>query len=181
MAAKSKVIPRTLSAHAPSVRPLHHGLRQCRSVQLRASDRRLNTFITSFGHWHYTRAPQGFLSFGDGYNRRFDAILSDFERKERCVDDTIHYDTDLEHHWWRTIDFLTRVGRSGIVLNPDKFQFAERSVDFAGFRVSLPLSPDRYQKLVWPCQPGGELRPVARHYGTIQAIPQPTLQILMVP
>ena len=69
-------------------------------MQLRASDRRLNTFITSFGHWHYTRAPQGFLSFGDGYNRRFDAVLSDFERKERCVDDTVHYDTDLEHHWW---------------------------------------------------------------------------------
>ncbi len=39
-------------------------------------------------------------------------------------------------HWWRTVDFLTRVGQSGIVLNPDKFQFAEREVDFAGFRVS---------------------------------------------
>ena len=52
------------------------------------------------------------------------------------MDDTVHYDTDLEHHWWRTIDFLTRVGRSGIVLNPDKFQFAERCVDFAGIRVS---------------------------------------------
>ena len=87
VAAKTKVIPRTLSAHAPSVRPLHHGLRQCRSVQLHVSDRRLNTFITSFGHWHYTRAPQGFLSFGDGYNRRFDAVLSDFERKECGVDD----------------------------------------------------------------------------------------------
>ena len=34
------------------------------------------------------------------------------------------------------MDFLTRVGRSGIVLNPDKFQFSERSADFAGFRVS---------------------------------------------
>ena len=44
--------------------------------------------------------------------------------------------SDLEQHWWRTIDFLTRVGQAGIVLNPDKFQFAERSVDFAGFRVS---------------------------------------------
>ena len=59
------------------------------------------------------------------------------ERKERCVDDTIiHYDSDLEEHWWRTIEFFTRVGQAGIVLNPDKFKFAERSVDFAGFRVS---------------------------------------------
>ncbi|KAJ8335347.1 hypothetical protein SKAU_G00386890 [Synaphobranchus kaupii] len=106
------------------------------SVPLHESDRHLTTFITPFGRWRYTRAPQGFLSSGDGYNRRFDAILSDFERKERCVDDTIHYDTDLEQHWWRTIDFLSRVGQSGIVLNPDKFQFAEKNVDFAGFRVS---------------------------------------------
>ena len=106
------------------------------SVPLRQSDRHLTTFITPFGLWRYTRAPQGFLSSGDGYNRRFDAVLSTFERKERCVDDTIHYDSDLEQHWWRTIDFLTRVGQAGIVLNPDKFQFAARSVDFAGFRVS---------------------------------------------
>ena len=106
------------------------------SVPLRQSDRHLTTFITPFGRWRYTRAPQGFLSSGDGYNRRFDAVLSTFERKERCVDDTVHYDSDLEQHWWRTIDLLTRVGRAGIVLNPDKFQFAERSVDFAGFRVS---------------------------------------------
>ena len=106
------------------------------SVPLRDSDRHLTTFITPFGRWRYTRAPQGFLSSGDGYNRRFEAVISDFERKERCVDDTIHYDSDLEQHWWRTMDFLTRVGRSGIVLNPDKFQFAQRSVDFAGFRVS---------------------------------------------
>lgn len=106
------------------------------SVPLRESDRHLTTFITPFGRWRYTRAPQGFLSSGDGYNRRFDAVLSDFERVERCVDDTVHYDADLEQHWWRTIDFLTRVGRAGIVLNPAKFQFAEKSVDFAGFRVS---------------------------------------------
>ena len=106
------------------------------SVPLRSSDRYLTTFITPFGRWRYTRAPQGFLSSGDGYNRRFAAILSAFDRKERCVDDTIHYDTDLEQHWWRTIDFLVCVGRSGIVLNPEKFQFAEKCVDFAGFRVS---------------------------------------------
>ena len=106
------------------------------SVPLRESDRHLTTFITPFGRWRYIRAPQGFLSSGDGYNRRFDAILSEFHRKERCVDDTVHYDTDLEQHWWRTIDILTRIGQAGIVLNPDKFQFAQKAVDFAGFRIS---------------------------------------------
>ena len=106
------------------------------SVPLREADRHLTTFITPFGRWRYTRAPQGYLSSGDGYNKRFEAILADFERKERCVDDTVYYDNNLEQHWWRTIKFLTKVGQAGIVLNPDKFQFACKSVSFAGFKVS---------------------------------------------
>ena len=52
------------------------------------------------------------------------------------MDDTIHYDTDLQTHWWRTIDFLIRVGLAGIVPNAEKFHFARRIVDFAGFRIS---------------------------------------------
>ena len=70
------------------------------SVPFRQSDRHLTTFITPFGRWRYTREPQGFLSTGD------------FERKEHCVDATIHYDTHLQIHWWITIDFLIRVGQA---------------------------------------------------------------------
>ena len=95
------------------------------SVPLRMSD----SHFTPFDRWRCTRAPQRFLSSGDDYDRRFDAILTDFERKERCVDDTIQYDTDLREHWWGTIGFLILTGRSGIVLNQDKFCFAKRTVD----------------------------------------------------
>ena len=80
------------------------------SVPLRESDRHLTTFITPFGKWRYTRAPQGFLSSGDGYNKRFDGIWADFLRKERCVDDILHHDDELEGHWWRTIDLLDTMG-----------------------------------------------------------------------
>ena len=106
------------------------------SVPLRKSDRHLTTFITPFGRWRYTRAPQGFLSSGDGYNRRFNAILTDFTCKERCVDDTVFYDENLDEHWWRTIEFLSIVGQAGIVLNPNKFQFSQKAVNFAGFRIT---------------------------------------------
>ena len=106
------------------------------SVPLRESDRHLTTFITPFGKWRYTRAPQGFLSSGDGYNKRFDGILADFLRKERCVDDVLHHDDELEGHWWRTIDLLGTMGSAGIVSNPVKFQFCQRQVDFAGFHIS---------------------------------------------
>ena len=55
---------------------------------------------------------------------------------ERCVDDTVHYDTDIK----TTLVEDHRLGYSrwpaAIVLNLEKFQFAERRVDFTGFRVS---------------------------------------------
>ena len=109
------------------------------SVPLGESDCNLTTFITPFRRWHYTRAPQGFLSSGDGYYCHFNAILSSFEHKERCVDDTIHYDFDLKQNWWQTIDLLTCTGQSGIVLNPTKFQFAERDVDSAAIEFQIAL------------------------------------------
>ena len=59
------------------------------SVPLRESDCYLTTFVTPFGHWFYKRAPQGFLSSGNGCNGQPDTILSDFGRKEHIVDDTI--------------------------------------------------------------------------------------------
>ena len=34
------------------------------------------------------------------------------------------------------IDYLELVGKHGIILNSEKFQFCQRSVDFVGFRVS---------------------------------------------
>ena len=70
-----------------------------RSVQLHVSDRHLTTFILPFRKWRYTRAFQGFLLTGDGYNCRFSVILADFDRKERCVNDTIFYNDALQQHW----------------------------------------------------------------------------------
>ena len=103
---------------------------------LQESDRHLTTFITPHGRWRYIRALPGYVSSGDGYNRRADEVLSEFTRKERCVDDICHYDNDLEEHWWRTIELLTILGKAGIIVNADKFQFASKVIEFAGFRIS---------------------------------------------
>ena len=106
------------------------------SQEIHEEDRDLTTFITPIGLFRCVRAPQGFLSSGDGYNRRMDEILAEYERLVRCVDDMCPYDDELEAHWWRIIDLLELLGRAGIVLNPDKFQFAMKEVDFAGFRIT---------------------------------------------
>ena len=58
----------------------------------------------------------------------------------RCVDDSLLHDKDLEEHWWRVIAFLELAGNGGggggIVLNAEKFQFSQTTVDFAGFRIA---------------------------------------------
>ena len=104
-------------------------------MPLRKEDRQLTTFITPYGRYRYRRNPQGFVGAEDGYNRRFDEVLADFLRKERCVHDAVFFDNGLKEHWWRTIKYLTTVGRAGIVLNPDKFQFSKQEVEFAGFKI----------------------------------------------
>lgn len=62
-------------------------------------------------------------------------VLYHISRKKYIVDDTLNHDEDLAQHWWRTLDLLTFVGNSGIVLNPEKFQFAQKEVDFVCFPI----------------------------------------------
>ena len=120
------------------------------SVRLAKEDRHLTTFITPWGRHQYKVAPQGSLASGDGYSRRYDEIIADVERKTKCVDDTAMWDDDLETHWWRVIDFLELCGRNGVILNFDKFQFSQREVDFAGFRVTnTEVKPlDKYLRAI---------------------------------
>ena len=106
------------------------------SVPLAEEDRHLTTFITPWGRYQYRMAPQGSLASGDGYSRRYDEVIADVERKTKCVDDTAQWDDDLETHWWRMIEFLELCGHNGIILNFGKFQFAQREINFAGFRIT---------------------------------------------
>ena len=127
------------------------------SVPIRKEDRHLTTFITPWGLFRYRVAPQGFLASGDGYTRRFDEIISHFQQKTKCVDDTVYWDNDLTSHWWRTIEFLELCGRNGIVLNPEKFQFAQKDINFAGFHVTET-----------------EIKPHAKFLKAIKDFPTPT-------
>ena len=106
------------------------------SVPIHPDDRHLTTFITPWGRFRYLVTPQGATASGDGYTRRYDNIVADVQRKTKIVDDTAMWDEDLESHWWRVIDFLILAGENGIVLNPEKLQFAQREIDFAGFCIS---------------------------------------------
>ena len=54
------------------------------------------------------------------------------------------------------IDFLELVGCKGIILNPTKFQFAQKEIDFAGFHITQE-----------------DTKPLDKYLETIRTFPQP--------
>ena len=144
------------------------------AIPVKESDRQYLTFATNLGLFRYMRAPQGFLSSGDGYNRRLDDLTSHIQRLERCVDDSLLHDKkeDVDQHWWRVIEYLELCGKSGIVLNPEKFQFSLSTVDFAGFRISedtvepLPKYLDAIRGFPTPCT----IRDIRSWFGLVHQV-----------
>ena len=86
------------------------------AVELDEESRNLTTFITPFGRYRYRRATA--------------------ERHCKVVDDGLLYDQTIEGNFYHTFDYLKLCGDNGITFNVDKFQFCQREVEFAGFRVT---------------------------------------------
>ena len=59
------------------------------SVPLHADDRHLTTFITPWGRYRYCVAPQGYISSGDAYTRRYDELVAEIPNKTKCVEDAL--------------------------------------------------------------------------------------------
>ena len=127
------------------------------SVPICEEDRHVTTFITPWGRYRYKVAPQGFMASGDAYNQRFDAIISDFKNKVKCVDDTCMWATSIETSFFQACEWLDLCARNWITLNPKKFQFAQDTVDFAG----LTITPTN-------------IRPSAKFLDAIRNFPTPT-------
>ena len=127
------------------------------SCPLDERDRHLTTFITEWGRYWYRAAPQGFLASGDGYNQRYGRLIEDMPRVTRCVDDLAMWDGDLEEHWWRTLRYIDRIARNGIIISPAKFEFCSREIEFAGFRIT---------------ETG--VKPLAKYLDAVAKFPRPT-------
>ena len=105
------------------------------SVPIREEDRHLTTFITPWGRYRYKTTPQGYIASGDGYTRRYDALVTDINNKTKCVDDALLWANDLEGSFNQTVEWLDTCGRNGVILNPEKFTFGADTVEFAGFEI----------------------------------------------
>ena len=111
------------------------GYHQC---PLDEASQDLTTFITPFGRFKF---PYGISSISEHYNRRLDEAFDGLPGYRRIVDDLVIYDNDPTQHTRHVRQFLQRCADKKITLNVAKWRFAQRSVTFAGFR----LSSDGYQ------------------------------------
>ena len=110
----------------------HNGFHQS---QLDEISSKLTTFVTPWGRYRYLRTPMGLFSSTDAYTRKFDDVIEHIPRKLKCVDDVLLYDSSVENAFWHTYQFLETCAQKGITLNPEKFKFCRREVEFVGYNV----------------------------------------------
>ncbi|MEL6802565.1 MAG: reverse transcriptase family protein, partial [Bacteroidota bacterium] len=127
------------------------------SIALHHDDYHYTTFITPWGRYQYKVAPQGYIASGDGYCRRFDEVVSSIPNKTKCIDDTLLWADSVEESFEQAINWLDTCGKNGIILNPDKFEFAKHSVDFAGFKITAD-----------------SVKPCDKHLSAIKDFPTPS-------
>ena len=106
------------------------------SNSLREEDRHMTTFLTPWGHYRYMRAPLGYLASGDAYTHRYNRVIVGFRNIKRVIDDTLLYAKNLEEAFRQVAEYLSLVGRNGIILNSEKFHFGEDTVDWTGVRLT---------------------------------------------
>ena len=114
-------------------------------------------FLSPWGRYQYRTSPQGFLAAGDGYTRRYDEIVKDFQDYKKCIDDTCLWAQTPEQIFYKTCQYLTLCSRAGIIFNRKKFQYGSKTVDFLGFTITED-----------------SIKPSAEYLEAIRDFPRPT-------
>ena len=92
--------------------------------------------------------------------------------------------TSVEDAFWHTYDFLETCAKKGITLNPKKFKFCRREVEFVGYNVgwtnrrtiishkviqhASKTNNNRHTFMVWPGEPAGTVPGHGTSSGPIQ-------------
>jgi len=114
-------------------------------MPLDEESQKLTSFVTPWGAYYFCRSPIGFVSTGDVYNYRSDAIFSKFQGMNvvKVVDDISASNATFKGLTETTIWILLACEKFGITLKAAKCVFGKTSIPFLGFRVSNEgISPD---------------------------------------
>ena len=78
-----------LSVPKQTIKTVVDAWQRYHSVPLAEEDKHYTTFLTPWGRYRYRKSPQGFLASGDGYNARYDKIVSDIKDYTKCIVDNL--------------------------------------------------------------------------------------------
>ena len=104
-------------------------------VPLEEESQILTTFITPYGRFKFFQVPMGLSSSQHEYCARGDAALQDIDRVEKVIDDILVHSRTPQENLKTVLNVLERCQKQGIILNPEKFEFLQSSVDYVGYRV----------------------------------------------
>ena len=143
-------------------------------VKLDEESQRLTTFITQWGRYQYLRTPMGHCAAPDAYTKRFDDVIVSVDRKYKCIDDTLLYDSSVDQAFWHVYDFLELCEKHGITLNPSKFKFCKREVEFVGYHVGWEAyhpTEDRLSAVKnFPMPPEPSITDIRAWYGLVNQL-----------
>ena len=104
-------------------------------VPLDEASQLLTVFITPWGRYKFLRAPMGLISSGDEFNRRVDAAYSGKPNLAKVVDDFLRYDRTFPDHVRGVCSTLQTAREARITLSLEKFLFAQKRVEWAGYVI----------------------------------------------
>jgi len=108
----------------------------------------INTFISIF---QYTRMPFGIASAPSIFQRAMDDLFRDLSWVKCYLDDILIAGRNMEEHWQRVLEVLSRLQRAGARLQLEKCLFAVPELPYLGFVVSaegLKTSPAKVKAIV---------------------------------
>ena len=117
-------------------------------VAMDEKDREKTDFTTPFGLFEYLRMPMGLSTAPATFQRLMQTSMNDliFQILLVYLDDLLVYSKTFEEHLQRLQTVFDRLREVGLKLNPDKCQFAKRSVEYLGYTVSsegISTSPEK--------------------------------------
>ena len=120
-------------------------------IPLDAEAQKICTFLTPFGRFKPLRGPMGLVSTGDEYCQRGDQAFAGIPKRRKIVDDTLLFGgNSFQEHLEQVRSVLERCRRHKMTMNPEKFEFGKREVEFCGYivgRAGIAANPRRVQAI----------------------------------
>jgi len=107
-------------------------------LEVASEDRHLTAFITKYGLFEYTKMPFGLCNAPSTFQRCMELIFRGMQWKTLLIylDDIILYSSNLESHFDKLGEVLSRLIKTGLKLKPSKCEFLKDEVVYLGHVVS---------------------------------------------